>query len=43
MTLGMREGDKYGLTDVVEGVKSKDGERVEDHPQCTTEAAAYQI
>ncbi|BCX82391.1 hypothetical protein MIT9_P1977 [Methylomarinovum caldicuralii] len=31
------------LADVVEGVKFKDGERVEDHSQGTTEAAGHQI
>jgi len=31
------------LADVVEGVKFKDGERVEDHSQGTTEAAVHQI
>ena len=31
------------LADVVEGVKFKDGERVEDHSQGTTETAVYHI
>ena len=31
------------LADVVEGVKFKDGERVEDHSQGTNEAAVHQI
>ena len=31
------------LADVVEGVKFKDGERVEDHSQGTTGAAVHQI
>ena len=31
------------LADVVEGVKFKDGERVEDHSQGTVETAVHQI
>ncbi len=31
------------LTDVVEGVKFKDGERVEDHSQGAAKAAVHQI
>ena len=31
------------LADVAEGVKFKDGERVEDHSQGTTETAVHQI